>query len=194
MTFLELVKGSRSYRRFDAAHAVDRETLVSLVEAARYAASSVNRQPLKYALSWEKTLNDKIFPHTRWAKLLTDEQFPPQTEAERPTAYILILADKDIAPQPDRYSVDVGICAQTIMLAAREKGLGGCMVGNFDRREVCELMGAGCGLEPMLLLALGKPDEMVVIEELPADGSTAYYNINRVQHVPKRALRDIIIG
>ena len=194
MTFMELVKSSRSYRRFDAEYAIDRETLVSLIETVRYATSSVNRQPLKYALSWEKELNDRIFPHTRWAKLMTDEQFPPQTEQERPTAYILIVADKAIAPQPDRYRVDVGICAQTIMLAAREKGLGGCMIGNFDRGDVCELLGVGEGYEPMLLLALGKPNETVILEELPADGSTAYYNIDKVQHVPKRAAADMIIG
>ncbi len=194
MTFLELVKGSRSYRRFDASHAVSRETLVSLIEAARYAPSSVNRQPIRYALSWEKAVNDRIFPHTRWAGLLNDEQFPPQTEEERPTAYILILADREVAPQPERYRVDVGICAQTIMLAAREQGLGGCMIGSFARREVSELMSVGDGFEPMLLLALGKPAETVVLEEMPESGSTAYWNVNKVQHVPKRAVRELIIG
>lgn len=194
MTFLELVKSSRSYRRFDSNYTISRETLESFIEAVRYATSSVNRQPLKYALSYEKELNDKIFPHTRWAKLLTDEQFPPQTEEEQPTAYILITADKEIAPQPDRYRVDVGICAQTIMLAAREQGLGGCMIGNFDRKEVCDLMGVDEKYEPMLLLALGKPNETIVIEDLPESGSTAYYNVNKVQHVPKRAVKDMIIG
>ncbi len=192
MTFFELVKSSRSYRRFDASQPVAHETLVELIETVRYATSSVNRQPLKYALSWEKPLNDRIFAHTRWAKLLTDEQFPPQTEDERPTAYILIVDDTEISPA-DRYRVDVGICAQTIMLAAREKGLGGCMLGNFDRAEVCELMGVGERYEPMLLLALGVPNETVVTEELPADGSTAYYNVNKVQHVPKRSAREMII-
>ncbi|MBE6883653.1 MAG: nitroreductase family protein [Ruminococcaceae bacterium] len=193
MTFFDLVKKSRSYRRFDASQAITKETLVDLIETVRFTPATVNIQPLKYALSWEKPLNDKIFAHTRWAGLLTKEEFPPQTEEEQPTAYILIAADTEVNANADTFKIDVGICAQTIMLAAVEKGFGGCMIGSFDKKEVSELMGLTGRYVPMLLLALGKPNDTVVTEDMPEGGASAYYRVNGVQHVPKRTAAELIV-
>ena len=46
--FVDLVRTSRSYRRFDAAHAIDEETLRRLVNLVRFIPSAANRQPLKF--------------------------------------------------------------------------------------------------------------------------------------------------
>ncbi|MBQ2756112.1 MAG: nitroreductase family protein [Oscillospiraceae bacterium] len=192
MAFFDLVKSSRSYRRFDASRKISREELVSFIETVRYAAASVNVQPFKYALSWEKPLNDKIFAKTRWARLLSKEDFPPQTEDEQPTAYILITLDREITENAERFRVDVGICAQTIMLAAAEIGLGGCMIGNYDKEDVRDLMGLDDRYVPMLLLAFGKPGETVVTEDIPESGSTAYYRKDGIHHVPKRSVKEMI--
>ncbi|HOA85366.1 MAG TPA: nitroreductase, partial [Bacillota bacterium] len=45
---------------------------------------------------------------------------------------------------------------------------------------------------PMLVLALGKPDEKVQLVEAK-DGNVAYYREGGVHYVPKRTLEDIII-
>ena len=87
----------------------------------------------------------------------------------------------------------MGIAAQTIMLAAVEKGLGGCMIGNFDAEKVCDALEIPKELKPRLILGLGKPDEKVVLEEM-VDGKTAYYrDENFVHHVPKRKTEDMIL-
>ena len=48
MSIRDLVLKNRSYRRFYEDHAIDRQTLVELVDLARHSASGNNWQPLKY--------------------------------------------------------------------------------------------------------------------------------------------------
>ena len=94
----------------------------------------------------------------------------------------------------DRYQKDIGIVAQTITLAAVEDGLGGCMIGNFTPDEVKEKLNLAENLTPMLIVALGKPAEEIVIKEIENGEGTNYYrDENDVHYVPKRKLKDILI-
>ena len=87
----------------------------------------------------------------------------------------------------------MGITAQTILLAAAEKGLGGCMIGNFSPEKLSAALSLPESLIPMLVVALGKPDETVIITEV-TDGNTKYYrDDNDVHYVPKRKLEDIVL-
>ena len=131
----DLIAGNRSYRRFAESHAIDRKTLEDLVELARLSASGGNIQPLKYILSCEPEKNGIIFPHLVWAGYLKDWDGP--AEGERPTGYIVVLCDKDIAASP---GCDHGIAAQSMLLGAREKGLGGCMFGSIRRDALREAL------------------------------------------------------
>ena len=185
----ELVHKSRSYRRFDQDVAVERETLRELVDLARHSPAAANRQPLKYILSCDAETNGRIFPHTRWAGALRD--WPGPVEGEWPAAYIVILGDTEISKG---FGCDHGIAAQSIMLGATEKGLGGCMLGALDRPKLREVLSIPEQYEILLVLALGKPVEKVVIEDLPPDGSINYWrDETSVHHVPKRSLDDIIL-
>ena len=54
-------------------------------------------------------------------------------------------------------------------------------------------MGIGEQYLPNLILALGKPDEMIALETAK-DGDIGYYrDENNLHHVPKRSLKDILI-
>jgi nitroreductase len=186
----DLVLKTRSYRRFDKEVPIQLETLKALVDLARLSASAANRQPLKYILSCDPQTNAHIFPHTRWAGYLQDWGGP--AEGERPAAYVVILGDTEVSKN---FGCDHGIAAQSIMLGATEKGLGGCMIGSIDRARLREELDIPERYEILLILALGKPAEKVVLEEVGPDGDIKYYrDAEDVHHVPKRTLDELILS
>lgn len=186
----DLVLRNRSYRRFDEAHPIPRETLLAFVDLARQTASAANRQPLKYLLSADPETNARIFPCLAWAGYLKD--WPGPAPGERPSAYIVVLIDETISKD---WWCDDGIAAQTIHLAAVERGLGACMIGAIQKEKLREALEIPAHLRVRLVLALGKPAERVVLEPVGADGDIRYWrDADGVHHVPKRSLDDVVIG
>lgn len=186
----DLVIACRSYRRFHEDRRIGIDILRELVDLARLSPSAANMQPLKYILSADPVMNARIFPTTAWAGYLKD--WPGPSEGERPSAYIIILGDTEISKN---FGCDHGIAAQTIMLGATEKGIGGCMIGSVDRPRLRAILSIPERYEILLVLALGYPKEKVVLEDVDSDGSIKYYRDGQdVHHVPKRRLEDIIVG
>lgn len=188
--FFDLVQKSRSCRKFDEGFLFTKKDLAELVSYTCFAPSSVNLQPLKYRLIFKQEETGRIFPLTKWAGLIKNEKLPPA--GHHPTGYILICHDLSIHPSPDNFQRDVGICAQTIMLAAAEKGLGGCMIGSFDKEAMTKELALPETLCPMLLLALGKPEDHIVLTDAE-NGNVTYFRENGTQYVPKRTTDEIIL-
>jgi len=189
MDMKTLVRMSRSYRRFDESFFIERETLRDLVELAQYSPSGINNQPLKFWLSNTPEMNAKIFSHLGWAGSLRDWKGPQ--EGERPSAYIIILGDKEIQLN---FGVDHGIAAQSILLGAAEKGLGGCMIGSARREALQQDLNIPERYQVLLVLALGKPNETVVTEpHVPGEDIRYYRDPDGVHHVPKRSLDELIL-
>ena len=185
-----LVINNRSRRRFYQEHEVTLGVLRELVDLARLSASAANMQPLKYMLSCDPKKNGLIFPCIRWAGYLEDWSGPP--EGERPSGYIIVLGDTEIS---QTFGCDHGIAAQTMLLGATEKGLGGCIIGNVDRQGIRSALRIPPRYEILLVLALGKPRETVVLEIVGASGDVRYWRDREsIHHVPKRRLDDVIIG
>ena len=186
----DLVLKNRSYRRFYQEVAVELEALRELVDLARCSASAANRQPLKYILSCEPEKNALIFQHLAFAASLKDWAGP--AEGERPSAYIIVLGDTEISKS---FGVDPGIAAQSILLGAVDRGLGGCMLAAIQRDGLRKDLDIPSRYEILLVIALGKPKEKVVLETVGADGSTTYWrDKDSVHHVPKRRLDEVIIS
>jgi nitroreductase len=186
----DLIARNRSYRRFHQEVAIDCETLRELVDLARLSASGSNKQPLKYLLSCDPEKNAKIFPCLAWAGYLKD--WPGPQEGERPSAYMIILGDTEISQS---FGVDHGIAAQSILLGATEKGLGGCIVQSIQRQQLRQALAIPERYEILLALALGQPKETVVVDPVGSDGDIKYWrDAQSVHHVPKRSLDEIIVG
>ena len=185
----KLVLKNRSYRRFFQKPKITKNTLKKLVNLARLSASASNRQPLKYILSCGAKKNALIFPSLSWAGYLKDWKCP--SESERPTAYIVILGDTKIS---QNFWCDHGIAAQSILLGATSMGLGGCMLGALDKKRLQTSLGVSTRFEILLILALGKPKEKVIIEEGLKNNDIKYWRDKKGNHhVPKRKLKDIVI-
>ena len=189
----DLVQKNRSYRGYDESRKVTREELVHLVECARLAPSSVNMQPLRYYLIHTQEELDLLQPLTNWARALPELTLPHPGHC--PTGFVVICQDTNLNPSIPRFQKDIGIVAQTMLLAAVEMGLGGCMIGNYDAGKVKAALNLAENLAPVLIVAIGKPDETIVLTDVGPNGETTYYrDENDVHYVPKRSLDDLIIN
>lgn len=188
MILKELVRKTRSYRRFYQEKQIRTEDLLQLVELARLSASGSNKQALKFVIVNEEEKCKTVFPSTAWAGFIKEWDGP--AEGERPSAYVIILGDKEISTS---FGVDHGIAAQSIMLGATEKGLGGCMIASLKREKLKKDLELPGRYEVLLVLALGYPREKVVIEEVENDNIKYWRDENDVHHVPKRSLDDLIV-
>lgn len=187
---IELVRKNRSYRRFYQQKTIPFESLVEMIGLARLSPSAANLQPLKFVAVNNADLNAEIFSTLAWAGYLRD--WPGPVEGERPAAYIIILGDDRIKKNID---CDHGIAAQSILLGAVEKGLGGCIIASIEHKRLSKILGIPEYLQIKLVIALGEPLESVEIESVKEDGSIEYWrDENQGHHVPKRSIQEIMIS
>lgn len=189
MKVKDLILKNRSYRRFHQYDTVTTETLTELVDLARIGPSGANLQPLKYVLTNDPVTNAKVFKCLKWAGYLADWDGPE--EGERPAAYITVLGDTTIKQV---FKCDHGIAAQNILLGAVELGLGGCIIASIDDADIHHILDIPHKYDVLLVIAIGRPAEEVVLDDISDDGDVKYWrDSNSVHHVPKRKLKDIIL-
>lgn len=185
----ELIRENRSRRRFYQEHAIGHETLTDLIDLARLSPSAANLQPLRHIISCDPKINEQIFSCLGWAAYIKD--WPGPKEGERPSAYIVVMQDSHLSN--DYIAYDCGIAAQSILLGAVEKGLGGCMIASVNRKKLAAIIDAPSEYKILLVIALGRSRETALIEEMDADGNVRYWRDETgVHHVPKRNIEDII--
>ncbi len=185
----DLVKKSRSYRRFHEDRRIARETLTGLVDTARFCPCSRNRQPLRYIVTTSPEKTAKIRSYLSFALDLPAWGGP--VEGEQPVAYITIVTEEKCTPFT---AYDIGIAAQTMMLAAAEQGIGGCMFGSIQKERLRSVLHLPDRYDIHLVLAFGYPAEEVVLEPVGPDGNTTYWRDGSgVHHVPKRSLEEVLL-
>lgn len=177
-----LLRRNRSYRGYDPARRVTEEELRELVGVVGFTASGMNRQVLRFRIVPEA---DKILPHITLGAALPDEHLPkPGME---PSAFLVVCST---VPEDKVVDIDLGFAAQSILLKATEMGLGGIFILNFRKAAVKEAL--GLALEPVAIIAIGKPAESVFL--LPSDGDKLqYYRKKGIHYVPKLKTEHLII-
>lgn len=187
---LDQMKANRTVRRYDESAPVSMEDLKYMIDAARFIPSGMNMQPLKYRPVQSEAGCAAVFETLGWAGYLKEWDGP--APGERPRAYLVVLENKAIGGMKQ---IDLGAAGLAVTLAARERGFACCIFQNIKREALLEAL----GLDPeryaiATVIAIGKPAETVLIEEIAADGDIKYFRDDADRHiVPKRRLEDIII-
>ena len=187
---IEMLMGNRSYRRFTD-YALTEQQLARMIQAASLCGSAGNLQRLRYVPVCG-TDCERVFPHLRWAAYLPEWKGP--AAHERPTGYVVILCPASDAGQFN-LGVDVGIAAQSILLAAREMGLGGCMFASADRPALLSALGLDAAVWSVpLVIALGEPLERVRIVSVDNDDVKYYRDEDGVHYGPKRTANELTLA
>jgi len=165
------------------------DILEALADLGRMSPFGGNVQSLRYMLSCDEKTNDAVFETLRWAKYF--DNWSPVI-GERPTAHIVMLNKPELFPNA---WTEAGIAAQSILLGAVEFGLGGCMFRNIDRKRLKQNLNISDEYEILMVLALGKPTEIIKIDVLEEGENYKYWRDEKlVHHVPKRKLEDVILA
>lgn len=186
--FKELLKGDRTFRRFDESKRIDQVTAEKLVDLTRYCASGRNLQPLRYRIVTSEEECERVFPSLKWAGYLTDWDGPEK--GERPVAYLIQCLDTALTENP---LCDDGLQLQALTLGARTMGLGACIIKSFNVIKIKEELHLPEKMKPLYVLALGVPKEKVEIEKMTAGDIKYWRDENGVHHVPKRELDELVI-
>lgn len=153
--FLELVNARQSDRVYDSEREVELEKLERILEAARLAPSACNAQPWRFVVITDKELAQKV---GKAASGLGMNKFVKQAPVhilivEESANFTSFLGSK----VKDKHFplVDLGIAASHIVLAAESEGLGSCIVGWFDEKEIKSLVGIPASKRLLLLVTIG---------------------------------------
>ena len=189
----DLVRRTRTVRRFQEKKQLDPALVLDLIDLARLGGSARNGQVLRYMVVTDENLCGQLFPLLGWAGYLRD--WPGPAPGERPPAYIVCMLDLEALRGAETEAhFDLGIATQNLLLGAAEQGLFGCRIGAFSPSVVHRLFELDDRFKVLLVLALGYPAESVVLEEVGPDGDIRYWHDDQgVHHVPKRRLADILI-
>ena len=151
MDTLELFLDRRSIRRFTD-QKIDSEDIKTILKAAMYAPSAVNRQPWHFVVVEHREMLNRIMEIHPHAGMLGTASHG-----------IIICGDENLQHGDGYWVVDCGAATQNLLLAAHALGLGSCWVGLHPREDrkasIAELLGLPGHVKPFALAALGYPAE-----------------------------------
>lgn len=155
--FLQLVGSRQSDRAFDKARPVEQEKLERVLEAGRLAPSACNAQPWKFVVVTDAELACKV---GKAAAGLGMNKF-----AKDAPVHILVVEESANITSllggklKDKHFplIDVGIAAAHLVLAAEDEGLGSCILGWMDEKEVKRLVGIPASKRLLLDILIGYP-------------------------------------
>ncbi len=150
----EVVEGRWSPQEFTN-ETVDKETLQTLFEAARWAPSSYNDQPWRFVVAskedkrqFARMLGCLIEKNQEWAK-------------SAPVLAISVAKrTSDTTQKPNRYAIhDTGLATGGLLAQATALGVSVHQMGGFDREKAREEFNIPEDFDPVVAMALGYSHE-----------------------------------
>ncbi len=144
----KVIRDRRSVREFEEMPVED-DAILSILEAARWAPSGGNRQPLIYVVVTKSGLKAKV------------KAVSPGLSGD-PAALVAICIDKGVGQsaemsesQTGTQRIEVGMAAQNLILQAQDLGLGTCAIRSFNAKAVSRLLTIPDDVVPELIVTLG---------------------------------------
>lgn len=158
MNFLELAKMRQSVRSYSDIP-VEKEKLNRCLEAARLSPSACNSQPWKFIVVDNPELKDKVARST-FNELVSFNKFSLNVPI-----LVVVTANKgnlktkvgQMITSIPYYLIDIGIAAEHFCLQAAEEGLGTCMLGWFNEKEIKKHLTIPNSEKVVLVIAIGYP-------------------------------------
>ena len=161
MSFNELVNQRRSCRTY-LDQTVEREKIISCLEAARMAPSACNSQPWRFVVVDDPEKRLELIP-TLQSELFRLNRFTEQV----PVFVVVVEEAANLSAQfggrfkDQEYAlIDIGLAVENFCLAATDQGLGTCILGWFSEDKVRDLLVIPKQRRVRLVIALGYPAEM----------------------------------
>lgn len=157
--FLQLVASRQSDRAYDMSRPVEPEKLERILEAARLSPSACNAQPWRFVVVTDPELSVKVGKATAGLGM-------NKFAKDAPVHILVVEESMNItsflgAKIKDKYFplIDIGIAAAHITLAAESEGLGSCILGWFDEKEIKKLTGIPANKRLLLDITIGYPEK-----------------------------------
>jgi len=151
MEVLEAIFNRRSIRKYTDRPVGD-DVVESLLKAAMYAPSAVNKQPWHYIVFRDREMMEKIILFHQNASMLRQADVA-----------ILVCWDEELQHDTGYGPVDCSAATQNILLAAYGLGLGSVWVGLYPRIQRMEsvqaLFALPQNIRPFSIVSLGYPAE-----------------------------------
>lgn len=184
-SLLKLLQRNRSHRAYDVSFQVREDQLRRIIGVNRYTPSARNQQVLRFRMVLSDEA-EKVLPHIRLGAALPELNLPQK--GSEPRAFIIICSTVEESRFVD---IDLGIAAQSMLLQATEIGLNGICIAAFDKQRIKEQF--NLSYEPLMILAIGRGKDNIVLTEIKANESHNYYRKDGIHYVPKLSFEELII-
>ena len=153
MDVFEVIKYRRSIRKYDDAKPVSRDSVEKVIDAARWAPSAGNNQPIEVVVVSDQKKREKMAEVSGYARFL---KYSPIAlvvciNLKRSEHRLGELGREYYSPQ------DASAAIENMMLAAAALGLGMCWNSFFEKDIVKEMLNLPEDVEPFAILPLGHP-------------------------------------
>ena len=155
---IQAIADRRSVRKFDV-RSVEREQILTCVEAARLAPSAENAQPWRFVV-----IDDPLVKEAFAAKAFSGIYRPTRWVLPAPVLVVLLAEWKVVTHGIGRFLqgtpfhlIDVGIAGEHFVLQAQALGLGTCWIGWFHAGKVRRFLRLPRRMKPCGIIAVGYP-------------------------------------
>jgi len=160
MEFLELARARYSSRSYKS-DPVEREAVERCLEAARLGPSACNSQPWKFIVC-----NSDPFRQTLVEQAFSGIYSMNAFAKKAPVIIAVVRQSSQYASKlggmfrgTDFSLLDIGMACEHLVLQAAEEGLGTCILGWFNEKNVKKLLDLPFSAKVDLLISLGHPAE-----------------------------------